>query len=755
MPATTHSLKTDATLEELRAAAPRDERELALIVGFVWWLISTLTLLAGTFLLPMVIEHGIGELRVFGAAWGLAVAISHVTWMRRLSTPATYQALFAATLLAVLTNLAMMLVAPTAVAALTFNLLPSVMFAAYFLDRRQAATVTAVATVCAIVPLIYAADASAAERMTSRLTIWLPVMWLTALAIHLQKRERREAVADARIQATTDPLTGVANVRELRRRAAAVLGRGRAVGRASVLLLVDIDDLKEINAVYGNEFGDTVLRSVASALERATGPGHLVSRISGDLFAVLIDDADRRDVPALTSRYRGAARSAASQLPLGDLRLDVGVGVALVPDDGDDFFKLLSAADDALEREKRRHGSIRTPVPGGQDPPNHHLDSTAGSDRVNATDRQASERTANLGGGFEVEEVPKSERPVFWGRPLHALSAVVGWYLAILLSLLSLAMPDADHSHIDIAIPVIAAMFVPATLNFFFTPRIGSVRHLVHDLITLAAVASVARLTGGSESPVAALVFLFLIHDGWFMRGRDLAARFIAVALVLVSPVLYEDLDRGQQFAPNLAAIFMALFVALEQMLAMGLNRTYIMRAEHVAARLADLDPLTGLLHRQAFERVLARRLKRLRHENLDGIAVVMLDLDNFRRVNSQHGYDRGDELLCKVADALREQSRSDDVIARMGADEFAILIPAGDERDARTLAQRLVNAVNERVSRLPYALEPQVSARAGFSLYPTHGHTLDDLISAAELALLTVKASGRPTRVSRIVVEL
>ncbi len=733
-------LKTDATLDELRAAAPRDERELAMIVGAVWWIVSPLSLVVGTFLLPPVIDSGINEWRVGGMAFALVVAASHLTWMRRLPPKAGYDALFVTVLIGLSCTLTLMLVAPVTVAALTLHLLPAAMFSAYFLSGRRTAVVVALVTVITVVPLIFNLDESTAQRMTSRLTVWMPIVWLISLAIHLQGRDRRESVAAAERQAFTDPLTSIDNLRALIRNAERVLARPVTHARVTALLVIDIDELREINTMFGHAAGDDVLRDVAKSLSAVVGPGHTVARISGDTFAVLIEEVSPADVAAMVLRYRSAVQSAPIREELPGLRLDAAIGEATRPADGDTLEELMTAAERSLYAVKQEHASIREPVAAG---------STVAD--VKTTPRPRTEEDPPDPTAIK----PASEEPFFLGRPLHSLTAVVAWYLAITLVLTSLAMPDADRSQLDSILIYGFALFVPATLNFFFTPAIGTVRHAVNDAITLAAIAVAAYLTGGALSPAWALVFMFLMHDGWFMSGRQLAPRFLGATLVILLPVFYDDLGSGAQRTATIATLYMGVVITFEQILAMGFNRTYMLRAEDITRRLAELDPLTGLPARPAFEQVMHVRLGELRYYDIDALAIVMLDLDGFKRINAERGHGAGDRVLCDVADTLRATTRGEDLVARIGADEFAVLMPTNDEQQAHALAERLVNAADACLKSSPDTEGLTITARAGFALYPTHGRSVDQLVAAAELALLTVKAGGRPSRVSKIVVGL
>ena len=117
--------------------------------------------------------------------------------------------------------------------------------------------------------------------------------------------------------------------------------------------------------------------------------------------------------------------------------------------------------------------------------------------------------------------------------------------------------------------------------------------------------------------------------------------------------------------------------------------------------RLADQDSLTGLLNRAALLRGLHAHLLEVpaRKEPLG--ALVVLDLDHFKLVNDTLGHPAGDRLLVAVSDVLRARTRRTDTIARLGADEFAVLLRDADERDAEILARDLIQAIRAH-ARIP-----------------------------------------------------
>jgi diguanylate cyclase (GGDEF)-like protein/PAS domain S-box-containing protein len=159
-------------------------------------------------------------------------------------------------------------------------------------------------------------------------------------------------------------------------------------------------------------------------------------------------------------------------------------------------------------------------------------------------------------------------------------------------------------------------------------------------------------------------------------------------------------------------------------------------REQEAALRhMADHDELTGLLNRRAFHRALEHHLARARRYGPAG-AILMLDLEGVKRVNDTLGHQAGDDLIAGCAVTLRERLRESDVLARLGGDEYAVLLPAGGRADAEVVAEALVTAIRERGA-------PAVTASAGVALIEGDAGTADELLVSADRAMYSVKRRG------------
>jgi diguanylate cyclase (GGDEF)-like protein len=167
--------------------------------------------------------------------------------------------------------------------------------------------------------------------------------------------------------------------------------------------------------------------------------------------------------------------------------------------------------------------------------------------------------------------------------------------------------------------------------------------------------------------------------------------------------------------------------------------------AEH--RREARTDELTGLPNRRAFNEGLARALG---HRPPDRrMALLVVDLDDFKAVNDSLGHHYGDELLRQVAPRLRRALRSGDVVARIGGDEFAVLLTDADGALAVSVAERIRAGFRRRFQL--GARDLLIAASVGIALVPEDGREPVELLQHADLAMYEAKSTRRGRRSSAV----
>ncbi|HWI73411.1 MAG TPA: sensor domain-containing diguanylate cyclase [Baekduia sp.] len=153
----------------------------------------------------------------------------------------------------------------------------------------------------------------------------------------------------------------------------------------------------------------------------------------------------------------------------------------------------------------------------------------------------------------------------------------------------------------------------------------------------------------------------------------------------------------------------------------------------------ARTDELTGLFNRRHFHERLGAELARARRSG-DPVALMLLDVDDFKAVNDRHGHPVGDGVLRAFAVLLREAVRGADVVCRTGGEEFGVILPGADEAEAVAAAHRIVEAIREAAIGPSGAL----TASVGLAVAPAEGDTVAVLFRTADDRLLAAKAQGK-----------
>lgn len=156
----------------------------------------------------------------------------------------------------------------------------------------------------------------------------------------------------------------------------------------------------------------------------------------------------------------------------------------------------------------------------------------------------------------------------------------------------------------------------------------------------------------------------------------------------------------------------------------------------------ANHDPVTGLANRRRFEEDLERELARLRGAGGQA-ALLFLDLDDFKAVNDSLGHRAGDEALASLAGFLSSQARPLSVVARVGGDEFGVLLPDTTPSEAKAFARALIQSLRQH-TMLVEGHVVRTTASVGMAILPDHGESAAELLAHADLALIEAKERGR-----------
>lgn len=220
--------------------------------------------------------------------------------------------------------------------------------------------------------------------------------------------------------------------------------------------------------------------------------------------------------------------------------------------------------------------------------------------------------------------------------------------------------------------------------------------------------------------------------------GRVLSESQEVVPLVLVGRERADVVRRGAAMTAGASDYFqlpeeIPLLLARARQLVTHKLLIDRLRAE------ADRDYLTGLANRRRFRKALGQEVERWRRYKVP-CALLLIDIDHLKKINDAHGHSMGDRAIRAVAEALAEHSRDNDTAARLGGEEFALLLAGADNERAFTAAERLRLAV----ASVPVGEAGLITISLGVAACPDHAQTERTLYAASDAALYRAKHEGR-----------
>jgi diguanylate cyclase (GGDEF)-like protein len=242
-----------------------------------------------------------------------------------------------------------------------------------------------------------------------------------------------------------------------------------------------------------------------------------------------------------------------------------------------------------------------------------------------------------------------------------------------------------------------------------------------------------------------------LHHDEWFELGfpdaaeRDLREREFRdrVAAARRDPETVQQTEWVMRCRDGALRSVQFLFRFVGDHFVMVLwDMTERRQLEAELRRMAETDPLTGLRNRRAFFEK-AEEAFAVAHAGNRPLSVSVIDIDHFKTINDHHGHAAGDTIICKVADCCAAKLGSSDVLARIGGEEFAVLLSAQDEGDAAASAHRLLGAVTRRPFSIGQRLVT-VGVSIGVATRRPSDAGFADMLARADAALYVAKNTGR-----------
>lgn len=326
-------------------------------------------------------------------------------------------------------------------------------------------------------------------------------------------------------------------------------------------------------------------------------------------------------------------------------------------------------------------------------------------------------------------------------------TGAVLWGVTAVLGAVQQYGPDGVAMRSSLYIAFLVFTCVMAGLCLYVGPRLsGRTFEVAEELVIVsgwAATAGLVAATGGAGSPDIGLFANAMFYCAYFMRPDRIVRQIAIGTLAMWAPLVYDwqfVVDEG--FVAD-ALVMTAVLWAMVVLIAR--NRHMTQQAELRARRLALTDPLTGLANLRTFERELQGALENGQATSSSSqLGVAFVDVNGLKAANTVFGHAGGDELIRRTADALLDCSPHDGLVARVGGDEFSVLVPGAGADEMRAFAEDFALAIARAGDRREGPAF-DLSASIGTAVFPDDGASTDELMHVADERMYDSKAALPP----------
>ncbi|HEX6781135.1 MAG TPA: GGDEF domain-containing protein [Solirubrobacterales bacterium] len=343
-----------------------------------------------------------------------------------------------------------------------------------------------------------------------------------------------------------------------------------------------------------------------------------------------------------------------------------------------------------------------------------------------------------------------SSMPAFAEAPeerarMGRISGVL-WIVAAVFGALGCYLPGAQHAEIGWVL-VLSGVFLlyglASAVGWLDWERASVAVLGVGMVVTIPFVGLAIYLTGGASSFAQPMLVPLLLYAAFFFPSRWAWPLSVELIVIAGTPLLYDPNAIDDAFLPSYVALVVGFLSATWVLVGV---RERLLAAELRHRNIAYRDALTGVANRRQFDATLKRELSRRSiqagHRGTDRspLGLLLLDLDDLKGINDNHGHPVGDAVLRQVAERAQSILRSTDTLARIGGDEFAVIAPGAHGEGARLMGEAIRSAIGTHYSD---SGTPAPSASVGWAIFPDDGEEVEALIRAADQRMLESKRRG------------
>ena len=337
-------------------------------------------------------------------------------------------------------------------------------------------------------------------------------------------------------------------------------------------------------------------------------------------------------------------------------------------------------------------------------------------------------------------------------REERELAGVVAGLLWVCAGVTVIALPSlpgivTTDRGLVAAIAVVSVVWGVAALTVVPWARVPALVSHLSSATGFPATAAGVALTGGADSPAHLYLFFIVGYCAYFYAPRESWPYLVGCVTVTSLPLFYDDAAVSSGFLAEVL-ILSPTYLVLGGFILVGKRRLIELREQ--ANDLALHDPLTGLYNRRFLFDALEREIARS-HRYGSPVSLAIFDVDDFKAINDDYGHATGDQVLRTIGAVASDTIRATDSIARIGGEEFAILLPDTDREDALGLAERVRDAIRTGVTLGART----VTLSGGVAACPRDATGADGLHRSADAALYRAKADGKDRCAAAVEVEL
>lgn len=322
-------------------------------------------------------------------------------------------------------------------------------------------------------------------------------------------------------------------------------------------------------------------------------------------------------------------------------------------------------------------------------------------------------------------------------RGYDRIMGSISWLLIALVALDIKLMPTDQSSLIFLAILCVLLFVYNMNARYgLFCNRYSQFKTFVDLMVFLAFIIGVCWYTGRITSPFMSLIYLILMATA-LTQGRRVT--YLMAGLAITSYILLASVDLHEFYSlARILELFPYMLIAhLGAMLA---GETESARRE--VERLSLTDEVTGMHNMRNFF-LLSDVQEKLAKRHGRGFAICMLDADNLKAINDEHGHLAGTELIRQVAAMIRSTIRCSDICARYGGDEFVVMFNETSKEDVAPTVERIITGM--ATTPFPFGSEYLTTTiSAGLAEYPGDGTDVKSVMANADTAMYASKRSGK-----------